>query len=238
MSTHDVHVSRRAGSPLAASETAYGRIVAGVDVELALLELIQTWLPDYLAEVCRQRERAPDDLPTPRAWVVSSDVEKMPEDQTPAVIVASPGMTDAPRADGLGSYVARWRIGIAVHLSARGNALSLRLVRLYIAAVRALVVQQQALDGLDLRRIDWLDERYDTLPSIDDRTVCTALVELAVEVADVTTRHAGPLAPILPATPNGETPSTTSPTWPSAELVEVAITKDPLAGGDDAATRH
>jgi hypothetical protein len=162
----DVHDVRTARSPRGGLQTAYGRIVAAVDVETALLELVQLWIADYLAEVCRQRGLAPDYLPTPRSWVVSSDVEKMPEDQTPAILVASPGLTEAPRADGLGGYVGRWRVTIAVHVSARSNALALPLVRLYVAAVRALVLQQQrlasqTLDELALRRIDWLDERYD-----------------------------------------------------------------------------
>lgn len=237
MTAPDVRVARTAPSPLGVAGTAYGRIVAGVDVEQALVDVVRTWIADYLAEVCRQHELAPDYLPQPRSYVVSSDVERMPEDQTPAIIVASPGFTDQPQPDGLGGYVARWRVRCAVHLSARGNALSLRLVRLYVAALRALLVQQQKLDGLDLRRIDWVDERYDTLPSIDDRTTCIALVELAVEVADITTRHAGPLVPILGP---GHELDPDSPTWPSAELVDVAISKEPITppGGDDATTRH
>jgi hypothetical protein len=222
--TYDVHVGHSARSPLDASETAYAPIVSAVDVEGSLLELVQLWLADYLAEVCRQHELAPDYLPYPRSWVVSSDVEKMPEDQTPAILVASPGMIDAPRANGGGGYVARWRVTVAVHISAVGNTQALRLVRLYVSAVRALVLQQQALDTLALRRIDWLDERYDTLPSVDDRTVCTALVELAVEVADVLTRHAGPLEPLLPPGHNLEPDS---PTWPAATSTHIGITKQP-----------
>jgi hypothetical protein len=221
MTPPDVLVARNAPRAVGARETAYSAIVAAVDVEQALVELVQLWIADYLAEIERQHGLDVGYLPLPRSYVVSSDVEKMPEDQTPAVIVASPGMTDPPRVDGLGTYIARWRVTIAVHLSARGNALSLRLVRLYVAAVRALVLQQQSLGTLVLRRIDWTDERYDTLPSIDDRTVCTGLVELAVEVGDVTQRHAGPLAPILG--PGDLGPD--SPTWPTAQVVDVEITK-------------
>jgi hypothetical protein len=224
MSAHDVtHVST---APRAAGvrETAYGALVAACDVELALVELAQLWIADYLADVERQHGLDVGYLPLPRAWVVSSEVEKMPEDQTPAILVASPGLTDPPRADGRGDFTARWRVLCAVHLSARGNTIALRLVRLYTLALRALFMQQQSLDGLALRRIDWLDERYDTLPSIDDRTVCTGLVELAVEVASVTQRHAGPLAPIIG--PGHLGPD--SPTWPTAELVETSVDKAPL----------
>jgi hypothetical protein len=205
--------------------SAFGELVAASDVEGALLDTVQLWLADYLAEVDRTHGRAPGTLPMPRSWVISSDVEKMPEDQTPAVVIASPGLTDPPLADGRGVYTARWRINVAIHLSARGNAHALRLAREYVLALRALLVQQQNLSPeLGIRRVDWMDERYDTLPSIDDRTVCTGTVELAVEVTGVTTRHAGPLAPILaPGAPGPD-----SPEWPTAQTADVAITKEPL----------
>jgi hypothetical protein len=202
--------------------------VAAVDVEQAIVAQGRKWLPDYLAEVERFHAFVVGTLPLPRSWVVSSEVEKMPEDQTPAVLVASPGLTDPPRADGRGIYVARWRVNVAVHLSAAGNTYALRNARLYALAVRALYVQQQLLDGLDVRRIEWQDERYDTLPSIDDRSVCTAVVEFAVEIADVTTRHAGPLAPILPPTDANTPPTPESPEWPTAQTADVAIDKEPI----------
>jgi hypothetical protein len=204
--------------------SAFGTLVAACDVEAALLAQAQAWLPDYLAEVERLHALDVGTLPQPRAWVLSAEVEKMPEDQVPAVIIASPGLTDPPQANGRGEYVARWRINASVHVIAGTNRTALRLARLYVLALRALVLQQQALPELAVRRIDWTNERYDTLDSIDDRTVCTAVLELAVEVADVTSRQAGPLAPLLP--PGNLAPE--SPVWPTADVADVAITKEPL----------
>jgi hypothetical protein len=202
-----------------ARPSAYGRLVAACDVEQALVDVAQKWLPDYLAEVERWHGFAVGTLPQPRSWVVSSEVERMPEDQTPGVLIASPGLSEAPIADGQGVYWARWQVNAAVHLSAMGNVYALRNARLYALALRALFTQQQTLASLDVRRIDWIGERYDTLPSIDDRTVCTALVELGVEVYDVTTRHAGPLEPLLPPGDLGPT----SPSWPTAETADVDV---------------
>lgn len=204
--------------------SAFGPLVAASDVETALLNNVRKWLPDYLAEIDRLRGEAVGTMPYPRSFVISSEAEKMPEDQTPTLVIASSGLTDPPLADGGGVYTARWRVNVAIHLSARGNALALRLVRLYVLALRALLTQQQELAGLALRRVDWMDERYDTLPSIDDRTVCTGTVEMAVEVTDVTTRNAGPLEPILG--PGSIGPD--SPTWPVAATADVAITKEPI----------
>ena len=210
---------------VAAPVSAFGPLVAASDVEAAVVSQLRKWLVTYLAEIDRQQRQDVGTMPPPRSYVISSDVERMPEDQTPAVIVVSPGLSDPPRPDGGGAFVARWQINVGAQLSARGNEHALRLARLYALALRALLVQQQALDGLAVRRIDWLSERYDELDSIDDRTVCVAVVELAIEVADVTTRHAGPLEPLLPPEP---APGPDSPTWPLAETADVTVTKEPL----------
>jgi hypothetical protein len=202
--------------------SAYGPLVAACDVEDALLAQLQRWLPDYLAEVERQHGMAVGSLPQPRSWLVSSEVERMPEDQLPAVMLASPGLIeDVPTAIGSGMYTARWQLVVAVQCSARGNRLALRLARLYALAARALALQQQKLPGLDVRRLDWADERYRFLDSIDDRTTCISEVELVAEVAGVTTRGAGPLDPLLPPGQLGPD----SPSWPTAQTADVLVTK-------------
>lgn len=207
--------------------SAFGPLVAASDVELALLAHVQLWLADYLAEVDRRYDDDVGTLPYPRGWVISAEVEKMPEDQTPTIVVASPGLAEPPLADGSGAYAARWEMDVAVVLSARGNRLALRLARRYALALRALVLQQQVLDDelVTVQRIDWIGERYDVLDSIDDRTICSATVALGVGVADVTSRNQGPMTPVLP--PGNLGPD--SPTWPVATDVDVSITKEPLA---------
>jgi hypothetical protein len=205
--------------------TAFEPIVAASDIERELVDLVQLWMRDYLAEIDRQQGQPVGSLPMPRSWVTTSDIEKMPEDQTPALIVSSSGTTDAPSAGGDGRYVGRWRVELSVLVSARGSTLALRLARLYAAAVRALFLQQQGGKTLSLRRIDWMGERYDALPSIDDRTLCIGTVDVAVEIADVTTRHAGPLAPILGPDPD---PDPESPQWPTSQTADVVVHKESL----------
>lgn len=200
----------------------YMRLVSASDVEAALMGQLERWIDSYMSEVERQRDMEVRTLPRPRSWVYSSAVEKFPEDQLPAVILASPGITDPPTADGQGRYSARWRVLVAAEVVARGNRVALGLARLYATALRATAIQQQALEGLDVWRIDWMGERYDVLDSVDDRTVCVAQVELAVTVGDVTTRGAGPLEPEPPPT---EQPS---PTWPVAETADIDIYLWPL----------
>lgn len=210
-----------------AEQSAFGTLIAACDVEAALLAQTRTWMRTYLAEIDRQHGQPVGTLPVPRAYVISGAHEKMPEDQTPAVMIVSPGMTDPPVADGQGRYTARWGVDVAVLTSARGNEHALRLARLEVLALRALLIQQQTLpdERLSVRRIEFIGEHYNELDSIDDRTICLASVSLAVEIGDVTTRHAGPLAPLLPPEPD---PGPDSPAWPIAETADVNVTKQPV----------
>jgi len=207
------------------TNTAFEPLVAASDVEDAVIALLQNWLPTYVWEIERQHGQTPGQLAAPRSYLISSEAEKMPEDQLPAIIVASPGTTDPPLADGDGVYTARWGIAASVMIAARGNRLALRLARLYAAAIRGALIQQQQLDGLALRRVDWLGERYDRLESIDDRTICIGSVDLAAEVDDVLTRHAGPLEPLMPPEP---APGLGSPQWPTVQTTDTQIVKQPL----------
>lgn len=210
--------------------SAFGPMVAAVDLEDRLEATLQRWLPSYLFEVERLHGYDPGTLPQPRAWVRSSDVEKMPGDQIPAIMIGSPGITDPPIADGGGYYVARWQVNLGVEVIARGvRPRALDLARLYALALRGAAIQQAndttlALAPLGVVRVEWIDERYDYLDSIDDRTVAVGIVELAIEVADVLQRNAGPTDPILP--PSGPTPE--SPTWPTAVEQHITVSKVPL----------
>jgi phage gp37-like protein len=205
--------------------SAFGNLVAASDVEQAALAQLQKWVGDYLAEVERYHALDVGALPRPRSWEVSAFVERFPEDQLPAVVLASPGLAEVPLADGAGVYTARWQLVVATQVAARGNRLALRLARLYALALRALLLQQQGLEPLQVRRIDWMDERYRLLDSIDDRSTCVSEVELAVEVYDATTRNAGPLEPLLGP---DAAPGPGSPAWPVAVSADVALSPVPI----------
>jgi len=201
--------------------TVYGPIVSAADVEDTISDVLQFWIESYLFELERQHGMPVGKLPTPRSWITSAAIEKFPEDQTPVVVITSPGTipTDQPGADGRGLYRARWRIDVATQAVAGGNRIALRLARLYTAAMRAIAVQHQNT-GL-ARRVDWLAERYDVLDSIDDRTVCIGVVSLRVETYDVTGRNTGPQDPETEPGPD-------SPTWPTVQTHDELIVKWPL----------
>lgn len=215
----------RAALPQVPTLSLFAPIISGADIELAVVATLQAFAESYLAEVARQRDLPADTLPLPRSWVISAEVEKMPEDQTPAVIVASPGLVSGrpPTPAGDGSYTARWQLSVSAQCLASGAGLALRNARWYAAALRACLLQQQGLGGLlPVSRIEWTGESYNRLPSVDDRTTCVATVDLVIEVGHASYRNAGPLTPTPGPQPD------TSPQWPTAQTALVALQQVPL----------
>jgi hypothetical protein len=215
--------------------TLFGRLVGAHHVEDATIGVLRAFYATYLHESERVSGITPGTLELPRSYRVSSEQETMPEDQTPSVTVSSPGILDIPGVTGARQYVARWEIEVGVKVSAigiqeNGAPRALRLARIHALAVRACLVQQADADGYLFRR-DWIGEAYDTLPSIDDRTICIGRVRMSIEVPDVLTSDAGPIEPIAYPDPPDVEPPVESPDWPTAvtqdvELVKVALEEE------------
>ena len=210
----------------AVEPSLYGRLIAGATVEQSVHDTLRYWFADYLREVERQNGIPVDSLPQPRSWVISSEIERMPEDQLPAVIIASPGLTEIPDHDGEGRYTASWRVtGAVEHATIGDRYRALYLTRLYALAIRGILVQQPDPTGLIMRR-HWTGERYNILDSDADRTVCVGAVDFRVLVPDVVNMHAGPVEPGWPPDFATDQPY---PQWPTATDADVSIVKDPLS---------
>jgi hypothetical protein len=209
--------------------SAFGPMVSGDTVEDYIQRVLERWYPTYLYKTERLTGTPVGTLPLPRSIVRSSEIEKFPEDQLPCLMIGSPGLTDPPEADGGGYYTATWQLNLGIEIAAGPNRRALELARWYTLALRACVIQQQQDPGitdpdLDVARIDWRDERYDVLDSIDDRSVCVGRVEIAVTAANVLQRGLGPLDPLIPPQP----PGPTDPSWPTATKVIETVDKVPL----------
>jgi hypothetical protein len=207
--------------------SVFGPLVTAADLENHVEVILARWFATYLYEIERNNDLEPGTLPLPRSVVRSSEIEKFPEDQLPCVMIGSPGLTDPPQADGGGYFAATWQVQIGVEVAAAPNRRALELARWYAAAVRACVIQQQQDPGMDTAiqviRVDWRDERYDVLDSVDDRTVCVGRVEVAITVAEVLQQGLGPLDPLIPPQP----PAPVAPAWPTATDVLVDVDKEP-----------
>lgn len=202
---------------------AIGPIVTGRDVELAVMRFLKRWSGTYLAECERQGGFAPAALPRIRSWTTSPDFETWPEDQIPCVLLVSPGLAEAPLADGSGVYRVKFTLGIAVIVSTAKMDETARLGKLYVAAMRAAILQHQSLEGF-ASGIEWLDENYDDLPSIDDRSLGAGQAVFAVEVDGFARRWNGPKTPEEPPDPDTDP----LPEDPDARRVVVDVTRLPI----------
>jgi hypothetical protein len=213
------------------STGAFGGLVGAHHMELAAVQVLVKWYPTYLHQVERISGETPGSLELPRSVRISSEQEKMPEDQTPALIVRSPGVMDIPYTASARAYTAQWELEIGCVVSAiglsddAGSPRALRLARIHALAIRACIAQQ-ADDAQLLAWRDWIGEAYDTLPSIDDRTICVGRVRFGVQIPNVLTADAGPVDPIIP--PDGTEVDPDAPQWPQALSVNVGVVKVPL----------
>jgi hypothetical protein len=206
--------------PIATGTATFGPIIAGGDVEEWVLELLQTWLSTYLAEVERQHGYSGHDFPRPRAYAIGPSFDKWPEDQLPGVLVSSRGIPAPPQKDGEGYYRARWLVEPGVVCSARTQAESHALAMLYGAAIRWAILQRPSLGG-NAEASDWLGESYDDLGYDDSRSLYAVRETFSVEVVDVMLSDGGPTSVEVPFSPDDTLP------WPpDVEVATVELELD------------
>ena len=200
-----------------ATETIFGRIVTGHDVEQWALAVLHKWSSTYLAEVERQHGYEAGHLQRFRGWAIGPTFDKWPEDQVPGVLVVSAGTAGRPVKDADKSYRTRWQLQVGCLASARTQKLSHEHAHMYTTACRVALLQKQSLEGW-AAGTDWLGDRYDPLAYDDTRSLYAGYADLTVEVRDVATVTAGPTEPDDPLEPD------TLP-WPLPPLVETVETE-------------
>jgi hypothetical protein len=134
---------------------------------------------------------------------VSSELEIMPEDQTPALIIVNEGLVDAPLKRGTlrpgKSYYAVYRYQLGCLVTAKGKKVNSvpranRLAKMYALATRLILVQKRD-DKSVLGMIDWMDEGPGPLDAEDDRTIAMWTTTFNVEVPNATSWATGPQEP-------------------------------------------
>jgi hypothetical protein len=218
-------------------ELLYGALLGQHSVDDAIVGMIKKWQYDYLHEVARQSGESFDRLVPFRSFRVATDMENMPEDQHPGLIITTPGLVDPPAKMALDgrtgkAYKGVWQYDLGVHIAAKGrkevaSPRAIRLASLYATAIRGIMIQQRDVPpegkGI-LGMIDWFDERPSGLESDADRTTCLYIASFYVEVLDVTTWGTGPIEPQW--RPDPDDPD--EPTWPVSELAEADVVKVPI----------
>ncbi len=169
-----------------------GQIITGAQVEAAAIATAQDHLDSYLREMERQLDLTADTLPSVRSWITTNELELFPEDQLPAVICVSSGTSGATTRGPLEAYTATWSIAFGVVCSANSQAATNTLVKTYVAALRAAIIQNPSL-GDFAAGVVWLDESYDELNLDDHRTLAAATVAFDVQIESVTSIYGAPV---------------------------------------------
>lgn len=217
-------------SPYLNIDYVFGPVIGASDIDIILYNIIQKWQITYLREVARRAGESPDELRPFRSWRVSHELERMNEDQTPALIIANLGLIDEPMKQGTlhpgKAYYGIWRYQFGCLISARGKKQQAAtranyLAKLYALAMRLILIQKRDDDSV-LGMHDWVDEGYDGLEPEDDRTLCLAHTDFNISVPNVASWATGPREPdILPD------PEPLPPTWPWVVTHKETIVKVP-----------
>lgn len=202
------------------SPDQWGFIKTGTDLENAARNTLRTWVPTYLREIELQKELGTSGvLPLPQSYLVAEELDQQQGNELPAIVLLSPGLSgNRPMQEGDGTIRAYFHLGIGVLVAANNSENTKRMVRLYTAVVRAIMLQKQSL-GDFANGVTWLDESYDDkFPFPDNLTISAGQVLFEVDVPDVTNRFGGPINPDTP-------PGSAWGTVTSAEI-EVNPTED------------
>lgn len=201
----------------------FGPIPTADDVESAVLTTLKLWFTTYLIEYQLQaglmasRDDEQKLLPI-KSWLKANQLNKENADQLPSLVVVSPGLSNGvrPKKEGDGSLRVSFTIAIGVFASANNRENTLKLVRIYAAVVRMIMLQKQALGGVS-DGVTWVDESYDdNFQFVDNETLSACEVVFEVEVSGFGNARGGPVVP-------DPTPDLPGSDWPLAETVTATI---------------
>jgi hypothetical protein len=194
-----------------------GPLVTALEIRRSAQEQLQAWIPAYLAELERRYD-IKKKLPAPKTWHRLPRFTRMSSEQSPAVLVTSPGLVEPPSRDGDGEFSAIWRLNVFVVVRGEDFQQTTDRVALYVAAVR-LALMQQGIGLSSAHRPSWIGEGYDELEVDQARTIGAGVASFTVRIGQVLDDQAGPTN--LPTAPEYVFPET-------IEADEVNISVDAL----------
>lgn len=197
--------------------SVFGDLFGGDQIDAALIDVLETWMPTYLKEMARQRKLKVS-FDRPRSIVAVAEFDRWPEEQLPSIVIVNPGMTGTPLKDGGGTYRARWAVDICISVSAATQAETRRNSQLYIAAARGCIMQRRSL-GHGMKGIDWGGEEYTLIDADKRRSLAGAKASFVIERENILTVGAGPTDPDV--TPQPED-------WQTVETAEATVEKEPI----------
>lgn len=186
---------------LSYTDDIFGPLYGGHSVIIAATNTLKMWLPAYIAEM--NRNLGAPVLAVPKDYEFRPQYSPAPPSgNSPFVLVDVPGTTQTPvrRSDGIQSY---WKTQIGVWLfGSQSWRETQALTYAYMAAIRAVMIQQPKLGGL-ADTVKWMEESYAEKEHSSTRTVGQGFLQFEVSILTSIEPFAGPSVPSLqlPATP-------------------------------------
>jgi hypothetical protein len=196
-----------------------GPFVTGGDVERAVIDLLQEWLPAYICEGERAHGWDVGSTPTPRGWAITGrDLQKLNSDQLPCVVIMAGGITNAPKKEGgVGVWTATWGVDIGAVFNAAWGRSSREHAQLYARAICLCIEQRPFTIAGQPCQVDWRGELYDEMDFASERSYSASVCSFNVQVREAGWAVGGPPPD---ASPPGDP---TVPFEPWVEVVEVDI---------------
>lgn len=146
-------------------------------------QVLQANLPTALVDIAELEDVDP--ITPPKAWRRLPDFRKLLDDQSPTVIVTTPGLSGTPgegqEARLSNAVEARWDIRTFCIVRAGTYDAVADMVGWYTAAIRLAALRNKQLSGL-ARTTRWVGEAYDLLDASDARTIGAGSVDFTVGV--------------------------------------------------------
>lgn len=207
----------------------FGPVIGAHDIDELIYQMVVKWQVSYLREVSRRSGEAVDELRPFRSFRVSHELDHMPEDQTPGLIIVNLGIVEPPTKTGTlrpgKTFSAIYRYQLGCLASAKGKKVNAapranKVAKMYALAMRLILTQKRDEDTRVLGMLDWIDDGPGPLTSDDDRTIAMWHTDFNVNVPNAASWATGPLVP--DELPDG---MPTPPLWPDVTSVEVDATK-------------
>lgn len=193
------------------SETLYENLPA---LRAENPEATEAELVEMLDEAIEAGDVKPRSLAVPKSYATVSEYDRFPEQGLPAIIVAAPGLAEAPVLNGAGDLRADWIIEVSATVSANGARATRRLSQMYLAAIQGAILQRRSL-GDPYSAAYLTDVQYADVPSERRRSIAAAAAAFRVSVEGILSTKAGPVTP--------EPPDPVPATWPVIETVNVEL---------------
>lgn len=182
-------------------ESFFGELLSPWDVEQAAVSTLALWLPEYLAEVERQRGLPNKTIrrpPTPESVHGGVDLDSWSQIELPEVIVVVK-TKGPPERHGTGRYAQEYSLDVGCQWRGTGSSLQpkaeeeTRMVASYLGAACQLLVQQSNLGGL-VEHVVMIGAPDVTFPDPQDKTLAQVVTRYEVWVPQIIGAYSGPVS--------------------------------------------